>query len=123
MIIFFCSNHNTTTNYARWQLLYSEYSNYAAFVNNGIKDIFKTEFLLTETTSQGCARLVESYMPLAVTRPFVEELITKESINKVNISHFMQLASYIPYTWNYWQVEYLAICSKNAIGETFNWWF
>ena len=29
----------------------------------------------------------------------------------------------ILYMWNYWQVEYLAICSKNAIGEVFNWWF
>ena len=24
---------------------------------------------------------------------------------------------YIPYTWNYWQVKYLVIRSKNAIGE------
>ena len=26
----------------------------------------------------------------------------------------------IPYTWNYWRVEYLAIRSKNAIDEMFN---
>ena len=29
------------------------------------------------------------------------------------------LASYIPYMWNYWQVEYLVICSKNAVGNIF----
>ena len=44
----------------------------------------KTEFLLAQTTSQGCVQIVESSMPLAVTRPFVEEFITKEDIDKVN---------------------------------------
>ena len=87
LIIFFYSNHNTTTNYARWQLLHSEHSNYAATLNDGIKDLFKTEFPLAEsTTSQACAQSVEKFMPLAVTRPFVEEFITKESIDKVNIT-------------------------------------
>ena len=28
---------------------------------------------------------------------------------------------YVPYTWKYWQVEYLAIRSENAMGEIFNW--
>ena len=86
--IFFCSIYNTTKNYARWQLLYSEYSKYAAFLNDGIKDILKTEFLLAQTTSQGCVRVVESSMPLAVTRPFVEEFITKEDIDKVYMGDF-----------------------------------
>ena len=26
-------------------------------------------------------------------------------------------------TWNYWRVEYLAIRSKNTVGETFTWKF
>ena len=25
--------------------------------------------------------------------------------------------------WNYWQVKYLAIHSKTAVGENINWWF
>ena len=25
--------------------------------------------------------------------------------------------------WNYWRVEYLVMCSKNAVGETFIWQF
>ena len=24
-------------------------------------------------------------------------------------------------TWNYWRVEHLAICSKNAVGKIFIW--
>ena len=72
-------------NYARWQLLYSEYSKYAAFLNNGIKDISRTKFPLAETTSLACAQVVENVMPMAVTRPFVEEFITKKGIDKVNI--------------------------------------
>ena len=84
--IIICSNHNTT-NYARWQLLYSEYNNYAAFLNDGIRDIFKTKLpILGETTSVVCAQVVESSIPLAITRPFVEEFITKESIDKVSIT-------------------------------------
>ena len=26
-----------------------------------------------------------------------------------------------PYKWNYWRVEYLAICSNIAIEEILNW--
>ena len=53
-----------------------------------MKDIFKTKykFPIVESTSVGCAVLVEGSMPLAVTRPFVEEFITKEAIDKVNIT-------------------------------------
>ena len=29
----------------------------------------------------------------------------------------------IPYTWNYWRVEYLAIHSKNSVGEILIWRF
>ena len=84
---FFYSNDNTTTNYARWQLLYSEYNHYAGFLSDGIKDIFKIEFPYTKTTtSLSCARFVESSMPLTVTRPFVEEFITKEDTDKVNVT-------------------------------------
>ena len=68
-------------------MLYSEYNNYAAFLNDGIKNIFKTKFpVLGETTSVVCAQVVESSMPLAVTRPFVEEFITTEATDKVNIT-------------------------------------
>ena len=81
------SNRHTTANYARWQLLYSEYSKYAAFLNDGIEDIFKTKLPVAETTSLAqCAEVVEQIMPLAVARPFVEEFISKEAIDQVNVT-------------------------------------
>ena len=80
------SNQNTIANYARWQLLYSEYKNYATFLNDGIKEFFNTEFPLAETASLGCAQVVEKLMPMAVARPFVEEFITKEAIDQVSIT-------------------------------------
>ena len=78
------SNQHTIANYARWQLLYSEYSKYAIFLDDGIREFFNTELPLAETASLGCAQVVEKIMPLAVARPFVEEFITKEAIDQVN---------------------------------------
>ena len=80
------SNRHTIANYARWQLLYSEYSNYAKFLNDGIKEFVKTKLPVAETTSLVCAVEVEKVMPLAVARPFVEEFITKEAIDQVNVT-------------------------------------
>ena len=60
----------------------------------------------------------------------VKLLICSTNIDPLDISYIMILKEfisimiiYVPYMWNYWQVEYLAICSKNAIGEIFNWCF
>ena len=80
------SNHNATVKYAKWQLLYSEYTNFAAaFSNDGIKKVHKSGFPLMETTSQAqaCAQAVQMIMPLAIARPFVEEFITAEVVDQV----------------------------------------
>ena len=71
-------------NYAKWQLLYNELKNYATTVsNNGIKEIHRTDSPLAETTDQACAKAAEKFMPLAVSRPFVEEFITGGVIKQV----------------------------------------
>lgn len=81
------SNHNVTVNYAKWQLLYNEYKNFPFTIpeNDGIKENHRTDLPLAETTvGQVCAQAVEKFMPLAVARPFVEEFITEEVINRVS---------------------------------------
>ena len=75
-------------------MLYRETHNYVPFLNDGMKDIFKTKFPIADAASQGCAQIVESLMPLAVTRPFVEELITKEATDKVSITLYNVPHSY-----------------------------
>jgi len=85
----FCSDHNTTVNYAKWQLLYSEFKNYQGYIaslNDGLKAIYKIEFPLAGTTSQVCTQVVEKFMPLALARPFVEEFITDDIIHQVIIT-------------------------------------
>ena len=78
------SNHNATVNYAKWQLLHSEYNNFAAtFSNDGIKKVHKSSSPLVETASQACAQVVEMIMPLAIARPFVEEFITAKVVDQV----------------------------------------
>ena len=73
-------------NYAKWQLLYNEYKNFAAAAlsNDEIKKVHKTDFPVAETVSQACAQTVEKIMPFAVARPFVEEFITAEVVDQVN---------------------------------------
>ena len=78
------SNHNATVNYAKWQLLYSEYNNFAAAVSNdGIKKVYKSGSPLVETGSQACAQAVEMIVPLAIARPFVEEFTTAKVVDQV----------------------------------------
>lgn len=82
----FYSNESVTVNYAKWQLLYNEIKNYGTIVsNNGIKEIHRTDSPLAETTGQACAKAAEKFMPLAVSRPFVEEFITGGVIKQVAI--------------------------------------
>ena len=72
-------------NYAKWQLLLNEYNTFrAALSNDEIKKIHRTGFPVAETTSQACAQAVETFMPLAVARPFVEEFITAKVVDQVN---------------------------------------
>ena len=46
-------------------------------------EMYKTDFRLTQTTSQACAQVVEKFMPFVVARPFVEEFISKEIVDQV----------------------------------------
>ena len=60
---------------------------------------------------------VSRYFALHIIEMHVQHFISTEML-----SYFLKCLYRIR-MWNYWQVEYLAICSKNAIGEIFNWWF
>ena len=88
LCVCFFSIHNTIKNYAKWQLLHNEYNIFAPFLANKIEAICKTDFeadfAIPEALSLGCAVVVETFMPLAIARPFVNEFITEQSINKVN---------------------------------------
>ena len=78
------SNDSVTVNYAKWQLLYNEYKKYATILSNHeIKEVHRTDSPLAETTGQACAEAAEKFMPLAVSRPFVEEFITGGVIKQV----------------------------------------
>ena len=49
-----------------------------------------------------------------------------KGIHQIHQTFYRQsflLYSTVLYTWNYWRVDYLAIRSKNAVGEIFIWWF
>ena len=74
-------------NYAKWQLLYSEYDIFGAFLSNGIEKIHNTGFSATDAVDLFCAQTVENLMPLAVARPFVKEFITTEVIDQVFSPH------------------------------------
>ena len=64
----------------------SEYDIFAPFLVDRIEAICKTELAIPEALGLGCARVVEMFMPFAVARPFVEEFITEQIIDKVNMS-------------------------------------
>ena len=82
--------NSTVINYARWQLLFSEASIAAASLDNGWDIIHnrKIKFSSTrasETTQLACVQLVESAMPFAIARPFVEEFTPDDIISKVSV--------------------------------------
>jgi len=59
----------------------------AASLDNSWDIIHKVKFPSTnpsEATKLACVQLVESVMPFAVARPFVEEFISDETINQVS---------------------------------------
>ena len=67
-------------------MLLSQVSVVAASLDNNWDIIRKIEFPSTtasEATRLACVRAVESAMPFAIARPFVEEFITEEVINEV----------------------------------------
>ena len=76
--------------YAKWQLLVSELSLYVASLPqdnwNMLREIkFPKTSKLSEDTKLTCVELVETAMPLAVARPFVEEFITGTTRTEVSI--------------------------------------
>ena len=74
-------------NYARWQLLRGELAVASASLDNGWDIIRKIKYPSTtasEATRLACVQAVESAMPFAIARPFVEEFIDNETISKVN---------------------------------------
>jgi len=75
--------------YAKWQLLVSQLSLYVASLPqdnwNMLREIkFPKSSKLSEDTKLTCVELVETAMPLAVARPFVEEFITSSVKSKVS---------------------------------------
>ena len=77
-------------NYARWQLLLGELSVAAASLDNGWDIIHKIKYpstTVSEATRLACVQAVESAMPFAIARPFVEEFIPDEVINRVSNKH------------------------------------
>ena len=52
-------------------------------LDDEMKQIYRTDFRLTQTTDLACAQVVEKFMPFAVARPFVEEFISKQIIDRV----------------------------------------
>ncbi|XP_065890884.1 endothelin-converting enzyme homolog [Dysidea avara] len=74
-------SRSVVLDYAKWQLLVSELSLYVASLPqdnwNMLREIkFPKTSKLSEDTKLTCVELVETAMPLAVARPFVEEFIT-----------------------------------------------
>ena len=80
-------------NYARWQLLLSEVSTAAASLDNGWDIIHKRKIKFpstraSEATQLACVQLVESAMPFAIARPFVEEFTTNDVISRVSVEQY-----------------------------------
>ena len=80
--------------YAKWQLLVNELSLYTASLpHDSWRIIWDMKFPKTSKLSQdtklNCVELVESVMPLAVARSFVEEFVTDSTrvkVTKINYS-------------------------------------
>ena len=75
------------SDYARWQLLLNEYVYSTASLQNSWTIMherrFPKSYKLSESASFACVELTESGMPFAVARPFVDELINNNTIDKV----------------------------------------
>lgn len=75
------------SDYARWQLLLNEAVYSTASLQSSWTIMherrFPKSYKLSESASFACVELAESSMPLAVARPFVDELITNTTIDKV----------------------------------------
>ena len=73
--------------YARWQLFLSEHVYSTASLESSWTIMherrFPRSFKLSESASFACVELAESFMPFAVARPFVDELINNDTIDKV----------------------------------------
>ena len=81
--------YSSAVDYAKWQLLVNEVALYTASLPQDnwrtLQEIkFPKTSKLSQDTKLNCIELVEGVMPLAVARPFVEELITDTT--KVNVS-------------------------------------
>ena len=74
-------------NYARWQLLLSEFLVATASLESSWTTMHERRFpqssKLSQSASFACVELAEAAMPLAVARPFVDELINKSTTIKV----------------------------------------
>ena len=73
--------YSTVKDYAKWQLLLHALSLYIAPLPQDNWKIFRdTKFpkttKLSDDTKLSCIELIETVMPLAVARPFVEEFTT-----------------------------------------------
>ena len=78
--------------YAKWQLLVDALSLYIAPLPDDnwkiLRDVkFPKTSKLSDDTKLTCVELLEAVMPLAVARPFVEEVITNLTEIKVNPSY------------------------------------
>ena len=75
--------------YVRWQLLLSEFVFATASLESSWTIMHEKRFpqssRLSESASFACVELAEAAMPFAVARPFVDELINKNTTNKVFI--------------------------------------
>ena len=88
------------------------------------------------TCEPSCVRVVQNKgcgqcaFPSRITVPIQKQVIylqgfgtTWQTVPSQKWSIEKPQKCHIPYTWNYWRVEYLVIHSKNAVGEIFIWRF
>ena len=86
--------------YVKWQLLVNEVALYTASLSEDTWRILQEiKFPKTSKLSQdinlNCVELVESAMPLAVARPFVEAFITDTTRVNVSLCSCTGIASYV----------------------------
>jgi len=76
---------NASINYARWHLLFSEFSYSTLPLKSGWDVIHKFKIFNTKLNeSTKCAQIAAHSMPLAVARPFVEMFINDKIIDTVS---------------------------------------
>ena len=78
----------TVQNYAKWQLILNaiQYTDADGFAIRDIlrKSRFPKSSRLGDERSTDCAEFVETAMPYALARPFVDEFVSDELIKKVH---------------------------------------